>query len=422
MRNEILLVTTLLFTVNIIEAADAIKDEKHSVRKVLDSEGVIKEKDSNTVDGLKNMFVDGKISGQIRTMYAGYNQKQSANPSTYATALGGILKYELAEYKGFSAGVALYASKDINFITGSGVKQNNELSSSDGSYADLAEAYLNYSYKDLSIRLGRQTLDTPLADGDDIRMIQNSFNAYTLSYTYEGIEFMAGRIVSWEGVDAGLDDEWVRVASKTNGTNFAGVSYADGLEFGLWYYNMTQQANAVYAEFGGHYNLNKDMEVHAMAQYLHESELDKSGVGANIYGALLEFSAYGAGFSLAYDKANKKTGLESFSGLGGGSMFTSMDTMIIDNIAVDRDARAVVGAVTYDYDAFSFLYAYGDFDGDADSSGTKAHIAEQDISLEYNFSEALLISTTYSISEDKLSNTYTSDDWSRVQLMVNYNF
>lgn len=420
MKNKLLMLTFL--GIVSLQASDALKEEKHSVREVLDSIGKPEGKELNFVDGMKHMFVDGKVSTQLRTMYAGYHQKDNTTPNTYATAIGGILKYELAEYKGLSAGAALYASKDINFATGNGTKQNSKLSSSDGSYADLAEAYINYNYEDISIRVGRQTLDTPLADSDDIRMIQNSFNAYVLSYTYEGIDFMAGHIVSWQGVDAGLDAGWQRPAEKTNGTNFGGISYDDGLEFGLWYYNMTHQANALYTEFGGHFNLRKDVAIHTMAQYLHESELDNSRVGADIYGALFDFTFSHIGFHVAYDKANKKTGLRVFSGLGGGTMFTSMDTMIIENIAVDRDAKALVSGVTYEYNDLSFLYAYGDFKGDADSAGAKAHIVEQDISLEYTLNDALLISAVYAISEDKESDAYTSDDWNRLQVMINYNF
>jgi imipenem/basic amino acid-specific outer membrane pore len=422
LNNKILMIVAFLLVVNTLQAEEDKRERLHSVREVVDSAGELQSKDIAIVESVKLMFSDGKISGQIRTMYTGYKQKQVGTEDTYATAVGGVLKYELAEFKGFNAGVALYASRDIGLLTGDGTKQNNELSSTDGSYVDLAEAYVNYSYKDLNIRLGRQTLDTPLADSDDIRIIQNTFNAYVLSFAYQGIDFTAGHIVSWQGVDAGLDAGWSRVADKTDGTNFGGITYNDGLEFGLWYYNMTKQANATYVEFGGNHDLNKDMQVHAMIQYLHESEHDSSGIGADIYGALFEFIAYNIGFHIAYDKANKKTGLGSFSGLGGGTLYTSMDTMILDNIAVDRDAEAIVAGVTYSYDKFGFLYAYGDFDGDADAVGTKTHIVEQDMGVEYNINESFLISAIYVISEDKLSSTYTSDDWNRLQLMINYNF
>ena len=422
MKNKILLTIIFFLSANILLADEEKRDRIHSVRKVVNSVGELQSKDVAITDSIKHMFLDGKVSGQVRTTYAGYNQKQVTTVDTYATAVGGILKYELADFKGFSAGVALYASKDIGFLTGDGGKQNSELSSTDGSYADLSEAYVNYNYKDLNIRLGRQTLDTPLADSDDIRMIQNSFDAYTLTYAYKGLEFNAGHIVSWQGVDAGLDAGWSRIAEKTDGTNFGGVSYNDGLEFGLWYYNMTKQTNATYVEFGGNHDVNRDMQIHAMMQYLHESELDNSGIGADIYGGLFEFVAYDIGFNIAYDKANKKAGLGSFAGVGGGALYTNMDTMILDNIAVDRDADAIVAGVTYSYDKFGFLYAYGDFSGEADTSGAKAHIVEQDMGVEYNFDDSLLISAIYVISEDKLTSSYTSDDWKRFQFMINYNF
>ncbi len=128
------------------------------------------------------MFEDARVSGQIRMMYAGYEQKEQNVNNNYATALGGKLKYELAELQGFNAGAAVYISHDLDFATGEGTRHNSELSSDDGSYTQLAEAYVNYKYKSFNIRAGRQILDTPLADSDDIRMISNTLEAYVLSY------------------------------------------------------------------------------------------------------------------------------------------------------------------------------------------------------------------------------------------------
>ncbi|MFK5936912.1 MAG: hypothetical protein QM497_00815 [Sulfurimonas sp.] len=422
MNVYIKLFTLSLLLVSLINAQEVTqkRDRINSVRKVVDSVGKIEKKDISMVDSFKHMFTDGKVSGQVRTIYAAYNQKEAGAQDTYATAIGGILKYELAEFKGFNAGVAVYTSHDIAFATGSGVKQNSEISSTSGDYTEMAEAYINYEYEDLSLRVGRQVLDTPLADSDDIRMIQNSFNAYVLSYNYAEVEFMAGNIQSWQGTDAGLDDAWQDIGS--NGANFAGLAYNDGLEFGVWYYNITSKLNAVYFEFGGSYELNKDMQIYAMTQYLNEKELNSSGFAANIYGAMFEFVAYDIGFNVAYNKADKKTGLASFSGTGGGSLFTSMDTMIIDNIAIDREADAFVAGLSYTYDDFNFLYAFGDFNGDADSSNVKAHIVEQDIGFEYNVNDEFLIAALYVLSEDKESSAKTADDWERVQVIVNYNF
>lgn len=399
---------------------DEKRDRIHSVRKAVDSVGKLEKKDVSVVDNFRKMFSDGKVSGQVRTIYAGYDQKDIAVKDTYATAIGGILKYELAEYNGFNAGVAFYTSHDIGALTGSADEQNPELSSSAGSYTDMSEAYINYRYEDLNFRAGRQTLDTPLADSDDIRMIQNTFEAYVATYNFNGADFIAGNIQSWQGIDAGLDDSWIGVGE--NGVNFGGVTYHDGLEFNAWYYNITEITNAIYLDLGLEYKIDDNMMIHTVVQYLNETELERSGYSANIYGALFEYVIHNIGFNIAFDKALKQKGASSFSGTGGGSMFTSMDTMIIDEIAEDRDALAVVAGISYSINDFGFLYAYGDFKGDENSLGIKAHIVEQDIGFEYNVNDEFVVAAIYVIEEDKESAVKTQNDWNRAQVMVKYDF
>ncbi len=408
------------------ELGDESRERAKSVKEVIGKFAPIEEKEISVVDKFKSMFSDGKVTGQVKSVYAGYNQKEIGSLNTYATALGGKLKYELAQYNGFNAAFGFSTSNDIGFATGNRSsleqfnKQNDELSSSDGSYTELSEAYINYKYEYLNIRLGRQVLETPLADSDDIRMIANTFEAYVASYNLYDFELMAGHIQKWQGVDAGLDDGWVKAGE--NGTWFGGVSYNEGLEFNAWFYNITKLTNASYIDVGLNYDINKDMALHTTVQYLHESELSASGVKADIYGALAEFVAYGVGFNVAFNKSNKHVGKSSFSGTGGGTMFTSMDTMIIDEITEDRDAMAIVGGVVYEYDNFAFLYAYGDFDGDANSAGEKAHIVEQDIGFEYTLNEEFQIAAIYIIEEDKQSSIKTENDWNRMQVMLAYNF
>lgn len=402
------------------EVADEKRDRVHSVRQVVDNIGKLEEKDISMVDSFKHMFTDGKISGQIRTISIAYKQKELGVEDTYATAFGGILKYELAEFNGFNAGAAVYTSHDINFATGDGVKHNNELSSSAGDYTEMAEVYINYKYNDFNLRVGRQLIDTPLADSDDIRMIQNTFNAYTLTYNFAGVDFMLGHLKSWQGYDADLDTPWNKTGQ--DGTNLVGASYIDGLEFNLWYYNIAKNLNAFYIDTGFEYAFSDEYLLHLMAQYLHESELDNSGIGADIYGALVEFVAYDIGFNIAFNKSNKQEGKQTFSGNGGGSMFTSMDTSIIDDFANDRDVLALVAGIVYSYNNFNFLYAYGDFNGDKNSVGQKEHKVEQDVSIEYNVNDEFLVSAVYASVYDKEYSAKTQNDWNRVQVMVNYNF
>ena len=409
---------------DMVDLSDKKRDRVPSVKKVIGQVGKTETKEIDTVEKFKHMFSDGKVTGQVRMMYAGYDKKESGEKDTYATAIGGGLKYELASLYGFNGGIAFRTSQDLAFATGkqSDGEQNDELSSSKGNYTDMSEAYINYKYEDFNFRAGRQVLDTPLADSDDVRMVPNTFEAYVATYDLDKVSFMFGNIQSWQGFDAGLDDGWVK-DSGVSGTTFGGISYADKLiECSAWYYNASKNANAFYADMGLNYNFSKNYSIHGGLQYLNESELDNSGYEADIYGALVEFVAYDIGFNIAYNKAAKKIGKHSFSGTGGGTMFTSMDTMIIDEIADDRDASAIVGGLSYEIGDFGFLYAYGDFTGDKNTLGEKAHIVEQDIGGGYNVDDKFVVAAVFVMQEDKEHTPKTENDWNRLQVMLNYNF
>jgi len=372
---------------------------------------------------INEMFEGAKVSGEIRSMYAGYDLQKAGGRDVYATAIGGHFKYELAELNGFSAAAAFALSHDIGFATGDeGVKQNPELSSSEGKYDVLREAYLNYNNGDFNFRAGRQLIDTPLADSDDIRMIANTFEAYIATYQLSNFSFMAGKLQKWQGYDADLDEGWTR--SGEDGTWFGGITYADdAIEANAWYYNVTKLTNASYFDITLSSEMSDEISLSVGVQYLNESEISASGTRADIYGASAEMSIYGVTLGAAYNNSSKKTQRGSFSGFGGGALFTSMDTMILDEITYDRDAEAIVGSIGYEIGKLALSYAYGDFKGDADGAGERAHVVEQDIGVEYNVIEdKLLLRAIYVEQEDKESLVKTESDWSRFEFMVSYLF
>jgi len=390
-------------------------EAEHSVRDVTENIA-----SSNAAD--KKSVAFGKLSGQLRAMYAEYNQKATGNMDTYSTAIGGYLHYESINVNGFSIGAELAISKDLNFASGDEAKgeNNNELSSADGKYTELSQAYLSYTYENFNVKAGRILIDTPLADSDDIRMIHNTFSGAVATYEYEGFAFMAGHLSKWQGYDAGLDTPWIKTGDS--GTNFGGLSYDNGLELNLWYYNITKMTNAFYADIGYVYHLNSTTDLHGGVQYLKESELNNSGIEADIYGAFGEVLVGNVFFTLAYDHANKNgVGQSSFSGFGGGALYTNMDTMILKEITDNRSASSVVGSIGYAISDINVAYAYGDFDGNANSSGPQEHIVEQDIIAEYPYKD-FTFALTYAISQDRQSGVKTGYDWDRVQLLVAYNF
>jgi hypothetical protein len=415
------ILATLSYSQDIQEES---RDRHHSVKKAIASVQETPQKELDIVDGFNHMFKDAKTTGQILSLYSGLNYEDSQD--IYATAVGGFLKYELAKYKGFSGATTFVFSQDVSFLSGSDSKYNSELSSSQKSYTQMSEVYIDYEYSGLKLRGGRQIIDTPLADSDDIRMVANSFEAYIATYEYESLSFMGGALLSWQGYDAGIDDPWTKTGEDN--TYFGGLSWSDDLiDASLWYYNINgvegdaTANNSYYGDLVGHFHLSKEFFLHTGVQYLKQDELDKSGVASEIYGAMAEIVAYGAGLNIAYNKSLKEDNKQSFSGFGGGTLFTSMDNMIVDVIAVDRDVDAIVAGLSYEYEDFSFLYAYGDFKGSADSSGQKEHIVEQNIGATYEH-EDITVGAIYTLQEDKENTGANDGDWNNVRVLLSYNF
>ena len=373
----------------------------------------------------QDMFTNGKFSGEVRTVYAGNYMEEKNVADNYATALGGELKYELAKYKGFSAGVALRTSYDLGFATGDNEKHNSELSSTKGDYTTLSEAYIDYNYQDLTIRLGRQVLDTPLADSDDTRMIPNSFEAYMAYYKLNNFDFTLGYLREWQGVDAGLDEGWID--TKLDGTDgdgvvLVGVTYSGLVDANAWYYNVDEALNAYYFDISYNYEYSENISVGLSTQYLSENEKSKSGIEADIYGVMAEVSLYDFGVNLAYNYGDRKDSKTSFAGFGGGTLFTSMDTMTLDGIIEDREVESIMASLSYSMKNFDFSYAYGDFQGKKNSDGDKAHIVEQNFGVEYNFNDKFSGGVMFVIEDDKENSKKTESDFNRLQVTAKYNF
>ncbi len=421
MKNIFLVTMTLSVTTLLMaHDGDTKRERLHSVRKSINTIAQEKQKSVSVVESLKHMFDDAKVSGNIRLIYADYNEKEPTTADNYATAVGGVVKYELAAFHGLNAAVSLFSANDINALSGTNAHHNAELSSSKGSYTTVGEAYINYKYDAMNLRAGRQILDTPLINNDDIRMVQDSYEAYTLGYSYKGAALLAGHVNNWQGFDADLDVGWQKTGSK--GVDFAGVSYHDIWEYNLWAYKFSDALDALYVDGGIEYPFNESMTLHAMVQYLHEKELDNSGYATDIYGGMLEYVVNGLSFNLAYNQGRNTPGTMSFSGLGGGNLFTSMDTLILDDIANDRNTQFIVGGVVYEFANFSLLYAYGNATGDTNAVGQKANIVEQDVSLEYNVNDKFLLNCVYAMQQDRANSQKTEHDWNHLRVMLNYNF
>lgn len=383
-------------------------------------------------NSVKEMFSNGSVSGQVRLGYINNNAATTGDKDTSATAIGGQLKFETATFNGISLGSAMYTSQSISALSGetNDGEYNEDLASSEEAYTELAEAYVNFKYEGFNFRGGRQLIDTPLADSDDIRMTPHTFEAYVASYEFKelGLSIIGANVLNWQGVDAEYENvaesRWAKTGE--DGTRMGAITYAnDFLEAGAWYYDVTENATAIYADATGTIAINDDVEVVVAAQYLNENEQDKSTIEGSIMGVMAEASFFNVTAMLAYNNVKVDDGKQIFEGFGGGSSYTNMDTMTAGTLhdGTVGDGSSYVASLGYEIAGANIFAAYGDFQADAIGAGSKAHVTEVNLGLEYEYNDGDAdIALYYVMGEDKESSAKTAFDDSHIQLTLNYNF
>ena len=425
-------VILLLTLTSLLSAGSENRVRAHSVHKAIQKILETEKKEFSVMEEFHSAIASGKVIGQARSMYSLYKSLEGIE--SHVIAIGGMLRYEIAEYYGLNFASVIVMTKDIELFSKNIQYYNNELSGDEHRYIELSEVYINYNYDGLSFCIGRQIIDTPLADSDDVRMIANSFEAYTAFYNTDSFSFMLGHFDRWQGTDADLNEGWIKTGE--DGVTYTGALFTNKLlDIAVWYYDFSNPSKkdlqegslavanrSFYSDISAHVNFNKDVFLHFNAQYLLQKGYDDSLIEANIYGLMGEVVYKKFGMRLAYNKAQKKANKESFVGYGGGTLYTSMDAATLDVITKDRSAYATVGILSYHLNRFKFLYAYGIFKGDSDSNGLKAKIEEHNFGVKYMYNNFITLGAIYVTDRNKdepQSLEFNNDNF---RLMFAYNF
>lgn len=383
------------------------------------------------------IFAKGKTSGQVELMYSAHKIQNNEDP--YSTAIGGQLRYETAMMNRFSAGLEFTTVHEVDSLSGdTEAKRATLMVSPDGSYTQLSQSYINYGYEDLNLRIGRQLIDTPLADSDDYRIVNNTFEAAIATYEISDVSMMLGYLDRWQGTDAFLNNGQPWQDTGKDGTYFGSVSYtSDLLDTSAWYYDISEASvdniatgnianTSTYLDATLLLNLSDNFTLDTSVQYLNQSESDNSGIDADIFGLMLEATVYeNLGLRLAYNRRSADDDKTSFAGFGGGTLYTSMENMILDAI-VGGDADAMIAGISYEISDLSLYYVYGIYERDETSSLPKEEIVEQNIGADYSVDKNLVLSAIITIDDDKEdtgSNAiYTAGDFTNLRLTLGYTF
>ncbi|MDO9306138.1 MAG: OprD family outer membrane porin [Sulfuricurvum sp.] len=374
-------------------------------------------------------FVDGKVSGQIRAAYVSQNNK--VDTDTYGTSIGGILKYETAAWNDITLGVGAYVSQKLNFATGDfdEGKANSDLFGEDTkSYAYIGEGYIDYSANDIAVRVGRQLIDTPFADTDNIRMHPNTFEAAIVTYT--GIEettLVGGYISGWAGYDSENDiSKFKKVAHDSSGVAVIGIinESIENLELKGWYYSFDKLTNILYTDASYTIPFDETNGLELLGQWMKFTEKNNSGVDGNAYGIGANITIGMLTLGTAYNEASNDAGKFVISGLGNGPYLVDTEEMNLDYF---EDIKAYLFSAELDMeevgvDGLTLTAIYAGFKSEP------VDMKEKEINLiaMYDINKALSVEVNYARLEDKNNNT--SEDglynggYDRFLVRMNYNF
>ena len=368
--------------------------------------------------------------GQIRAGYITFSEDGESRTNAYA--LGGHFHFDTKRWNGFMIGAEVYTVLNLG-VDQDPIHINGDLFNENGkSFILISQAYLDGKWGNSEIKLGRQTLDTPHADSDDIRMMPNYFEAYTITNTdISDLTLTAGLIRKMAGWENGVDSAKFVDVAETLGTDHAdGIFYASAsyegikdLSLSLWYYNYNDIANVIYAEAGYSYSFAKETSLTVGLQYDSSEETGAALLGkqdANTYGVSMELASEEIGVHIlaAYNQDNGETGAMGLS-LGGGAFFTSMEDQTLD--AIGAPGRAWMIGAGYHFEAIGIEglnagIAYGNFKAD-DASLYESN--EIDVIIDYSFNDIVSLTAAFASVDFKMNGT---EDYDQFRMLANYNF
>ena len=354
--NKILLSTTILMIMSIgIQAENINIAEDTNTTENISSP--VKIKTVRGVLGGYDPMEHGK--GQLRAGYITFSEDGASRTNAYA--LGGHFHINTKSWNGFMVGAEVFTVLNLG-VNQDPIHVHGDLFNENGkSFILVSQVYLDWKWCNTEIKLGRQILDTPHADSDDIRMMPNYFETYTITNTdIDNLTLSAGfidKMAGWENrvnsadfVDVG---ETLGV-NKIDGIYYAAASYEGikDLSLSLWYYHYSDIADVVYAEAGYSYTFLQDTTFTLGLQYDGSHQTGEALLGkqdADTYGISIEgnFADIGVTVLAAYNQDNGDTGAMGLS-LGGGAFFTSMEDQTLDALGTAGSAW-IIGAA-YDFE------------------------------------------------------------------------
>lgn len=357
-------------------------------------------------------FID-TVEGYIRS---GIQITDIKHDDTYTDiALGGKLHIDTKAFYGINAAASLYTTNALGKQEGNGIPffdANNH------SYTILGEAYLKGKWENTTLTVGRQEIDTPFADTDDIGMIPNTFEAAMLvNKAIKDTTITLGHLHKMAGVDAPNPSEFTRI-NDDQGVQLLGVSYEgiNNLVLSAWDYRLNRYQTDNIAYFEANYENNHNNLTYGFnLQYALQNAQMPGADNADIYGidASVGFENTGLALGIAY---NKSEGNAADNGFGGGPFFTSSEHLTLAE--ANGEGKAFLYTLNWDAKSIgleNLSFLIGKFILE-DDNGIQSD--EIDFAASYSFSDALSIEAYISHIDDKINAAKCKN----TRVFLNYTF
>ena len=342
------------------------------------------------------------INGYVRLGY------QRDNNDNADLALGGKLHIQTNNWYGLSAGASFYTTNHLGKHDGATIPffdANND------SYSLLGEAYVQGQWGKTTLKVGRQEIDTPFADTDDIGMVPNTFEAAVFTNTdIADTTIVLMQVQKMSGVDSENAGEFNKL-NESDGVQILGLSYEGIAHTTLtgWFYNVSGEGQISY--FDASYEDETDAYTYgAIAQYVIQN-YDK-GEDSTIYGVAASFGVKHLGLTstLAYNKTEGRAAENFF---GGGPFLTNAEHNTLKEAGMDGNTLLLTlewDATSAGLDGLNFVL---NIDG---HHGEKKNAHEYDLGVEYTLNDHTQFSAIYSDVDDN------EDSFKNLRLFVNYTF
>ena len=339
-------------------------------------------------------FRDSRMDLNVRSYY--FDRDNGNGTSSEAWALGGSLDYESGWIQDhLRVGFSVYTSQKLygpEGRDGTGLLRDGQ----DG-YTVLGQAYLEAKYNETLVKLFRQKIDLPFLNSNDSRMTPNTFEAYSLSQDFKGLDLILAhvtRIRRRTSSNFVAMSEAAGAESSEKGTTSVGVAYQfnDHTVIGGINHYTWDVMNIFYSQADMKVGLTEELGVELNVQYTHQEDVGEALIGdfsTDSWGVSTSMGYQALIGTVGYTTTNSEAGIRS--PFGGHPNFASL--MISDFDRAGEDT--LFCGLSYNFselglDGLSAFarYAYGR----TPNSGSAASPDEEEfnITIDYRFQNTWL--------------------------------